>query len=128
MTKFMQNVNYGSYWNIYFLIENSPSPGCAWSGYTSSTNCEYLMNLAQEVRFSFKQPAVSSSKNSWASIFGSESACQGAMYDSLWYINYDNKASFSDFTPFGGWKNPAYKSYQKGFEICGTTVNLVYSN
>ena len=30
----------------------------------------------------------------------------GASYP-LWYAHYDNNPSFSDFTPFNGWTQPA---------------------
>ena len=35
------------------------------------------------------------------------------------YAHYDNKASFSDFTPFGGWKEPWAKQYNGDITVCG---------
>jgi len=34
------------------------------------------------------------------------------------YAHYDNKASFSDFTKFGGWTSPHAKQYAGGVTRC----------
>jgi hypothetical protein len=41
----------------------------------------------------------------------------------LWYAHYDNSASFSDFTAFGGWSSPAIKQYEGDKSSCGVGVD-----
>jgi len=48
----------------------------------------------------------------WQSIFGSFSACNTLGSHPLWYAHYDDKASFADYTQFGGWTKPHMKQYQ----------------
>ena len=38
------------------------------------------------------------------------------------YAHYDNKASFSDFSSFGGWKSPHAKQYQGDVTQCRYTT------
>jgi hypothetical protein len=37
--------------------------------------------------------------------------------------HYDNSASFSDFTPFGGWTQPAIKQFVGDAVVCGAGVD-----
>lgn len=42
------------------------------------------------------------------------------------YAHYDNDPSFDDFSPFGGWSNPAMKQYAGDKNECGVGVDLNY--
>jgi hypothetical protein len=37
--------------------------------------------------------------------------------------HYDNNPSFSDFSPFGGWNQPAIKQYVGDAVVCGAGVD-----
>ena len=54
--------------------------------------------------------------------------CNTAEFSShpLWYAHYDNKPSFSDFTPFGGWTQPNIKQYEGTTYVCGTAIDEDY--
>jgi hypothetical protein len=45
----------------------------------------------------------------------------------LWYAHYDGKASFSDFSSFGGWKTPYAKQYMGDYTLCSFDVDLNYA-
>jgi hypothetical protein len=45
---------------------------------------------------------------------------------SLWWAYYDYEASFSDFSPFGGWSVPSMKQYKGTTYICSTAIDEDY--
>ena len=45
----------------------------------------------------------------------------------LWWQHYDNRKSFSNFVPFGGWDKPTLKQYAGNVERCGTLIDRDYS-
>lgn len=57
---------------------------------------------------------------------GNRNACPSAASQQLWYAHYDNSASFSDFSPFGGWTKPAIKQYVGDTTLCGAGVDKNY--
>jgi hypothetical protein len=66
---------------------------------------------------------VYSSSSQWSAIFGSTSYSYGSNLP-LWYAHYDNKASFSDYTKFGGWSSPHAKQYAGDTTECRSVPNL----
>ena len=63
---------------------------------------------------------IYTSQSQWSEIMGSSTI--GSSYP-LWYPHYDNKASFSDFVPFAGWKKPAIKQYEGDTTECSISVD-----
>lgn len=43
----------------------------------------------------------------------------------LWYAHYDDSPSFSDYTEFGGWKDPHMKQFKGTTTECDAGVDLV---
>lgn len=60
----------------------------------------------------------------WQTIMGSRTGCPGVSKFQLWYAHYDNSASFSDFSAFGGWTKPNIKQYKGDTTLCGAGVDL----
>lgn len=70
---------------------------------------------------------VYSSWSQWEQIFGSTAYSYGADMP-LWYAHYDNTPSFSDFSAFGGWKEPYAKQYAGDVSLCsGFDVDKNYA-
>ena len=44
----------------------------------------------------------------------------------LWYAHYDNNPSFSDFSPFGGWKEPYAKQVIYLFHVLAMFDNVLF--
>ncbi len=44
------------------------------------------------------------------------------------YAHYDNSASFSDFSSFGGWKSPHVKQYAGDTTQCSMGVDKNYAS
>ena len=64
---------------------------------------------------------VYTSASQWGPIMGDWSG--GSSYP-LWYAHYDGSTDFSDFSPFGGWSQPAIKQYQGDASLCGAGVDM----
>lgn len=73
-----------------------------------------------------KTVGIYASRYMWQTIFGSFTACTGVSSQQLWYAHYDNSASFSDFSAFGGWKSPHMKQYEGDVTLCGAGVDKNY--
>jgi len=65
---------------------------------------------------------IYTSKVNWQEIVGV--SWNGVAKYPLWYAHYDNSASFSDFSPYGGWNKPAIKQYAGDKTVCGVDVDL----
>lgn len=65
---------------------------------------------------------VYSSSSQWSAIFGSTSYSPASSLP-LWYAHYDNSATFSDFSAFGGWKTPHAKQYAGDVTQCSIGVD-----
>ena len=63
---------------------------------------------------------VYTSRSQWEPIMGD---WNGGSSFPLWYAHYDNNPSFSDFSPFGGWNQPAIKQYVGDAVVCGAGVD-----
>ena len=64
----------------------------------------------------------------WGEIVGSGYTFKYASTSPLWYPHYDNKATFSDFKPFGGWSAPYIKQYAGDKTLCSTDVDYDYGH
>eukprot|EP01133_Synstelium_polycarpum_P004256 gene4256-4966_t len=63
---------------------------------------------------------VYTSESQWVPIMGDWSG--GSAYP-LWYAHFDGSPSFSDFSPFGGWSQPAIKQFSGSDTVCGLGVD-----
>jgi GH25 family lysozyme M1 (1,4-beta-N-acetylmuramidase) len=113
------------YGTVWIDVETNPSSGCGW-GSDHSLNCAFLTETINRIKSHGKTPGIYASKVMWTNIMGSASACTGPSSQLLWYAHYDNSASFSDFSPFGGWTKPHIKQYQGDVTLCGAGVDKNY--
>jgi len=122
---------------VSYLKSNCAS---AWSGrvwldiegtqyWTSSTssNQAWYKQLKDSCATYGVRCGVYSSYYQWQGIFGSTSFKYGNELP-LWYAHYDNSASFSDFSSFGGWTSPHAKQYQGDVTLCSMGVDRDYSS
>ena len=73
-----------------------------------------------------KVPGIYASYYMWESIMGTAKSCPDVAGTQLWYAHYDNKQTFSDYAPFGGWTKPAIKQYKGDTTLCSFGVDLDY--
>jgi GH25 family lysozyme M1 (1,4-beta-N-acetylmuramidase) len=114
---------------LWFDIETNQSPGCAWSGDTSS-NCQFLQQMIAAGQSLGISMGVYASAYMWSSIMGDSCSVGADNGLPLWYAHYDGSRSFSDFSPFGGWSYPSVKQYSDSSEIgsnCGINADADYS-
>lgn len=97
-----------------------------WLG-SSSSNQNWYKQLVQSCSTSGVSCGVYSSSSQWSAIFGSTSFTYGNNLP-LWYAHYDNKASFSDFSSFGGWSSPHAKQYEGDVTQCSMGVDKNYAS
>ena len=109
------NSNCKSAWSgrVWLDIEGSTY----WTGSTSSNQAWYKQ-LVDSCKTYSVTCGVYASASQWSAIFGSTSFTYGNSLP-LWYPHYDAKASFSDFSSFGGWTTPHAKQYQGTTTYCG---------
>merc|ERR1711879_328438 len=69
---------------------------------------------------------IYSSYYNWESIVGLSWSYPASKGLPIWYAHYDNSASFSDFSSFGGWTSPAIKQYIGDATSCSTAVDYDY--
>lgn len=119
----MSGISANLYSTVWIDVETNPSSGCSWSGYSATSNCDFLMALINGVAAQGKSVGVYSSLSMWQTIFGSSSACTAAAKAPLWYAHYDNVQAFSDFKAFAGWSAPKMKQFAGDLTLCSTDVD-----
>jgi hypothetical protein len=97
-----------------------------WTGSTSNNQAWY-MQLKDSCSTLGVRCVVYSSYYQWQGIFGTTSFSYGSELP-LWYAQYDNSASFSDFSAFGGWSKPHAKQYQGDVTLCSMGVDRNYAS
>jgi hypothetical protein len=113
------------YGTVWIDVETNPSSGCGW-GSDHNGNCAFLTETINRIKSHGKAAGIYASKVMWTNIMGSASACASHSSQLLWYAHYDNSASFSDFSSFGGWTKPHMKQYQGDVTLCGAGVDKNY--
>jgi len=111
-------------WNsgrVWLDIEGSQY----WTTSTSSNQAWYKSLVDSCTTYGIRC-GVYSSAVQWSAIFGSTSFSYGSNLP-LWYAHYDNNPSFSDFSPFGGWKTPYAKQYAGDATVCSFGVDKNYA-
>jgi hypothetical protein len=114
------------YGTVWIDVETNPSSGCSWSGHDGASNCQFLTDILNRVKSHGKDVGIYASYYMWQSIFGNAKACTTVAGHQLWYAHYDGKASFEDFTAFGGWSKPNIKQFQGTTTLCGAGVDKNY--
>ena len=122
---------------VSYLKSNCAS---AWSGrvWLDIEGTQYWMSSTSSNQAWYKQLkdscstygvrcGVYSSYYQWQGIFGTTSFSYGSELP-LWYAHYDNSASFSDFSAFGGWSTPHAKQYQGDVGLCSMNVDRNYAS
>ena len=115
--------NCSSSWStmIWLDIEGSQY----WTGSTTSNRAWYQKLVDACNSTAGVRCGVYSSASQWSAIFGSTSYAYGSTLQ-LWYAHYDNSASFSDFSSFGGWTKPWAKQYIGNASVCGMGIDVNY--
>lgn len=90
-----------------------------WSSNTSN-NVNFIDRMIKEGQKKGATIGIYTSKSQWTPITGNTS--KFSKFD-LWYAHYDNSASFSDFSAFGGWNKPAIKQYVGDTSLCGVSID-----
>lgn len=122
----MSSISSSLYGMVWLDVETNPSSGCSWKGHDATSNCQFVTDLINGIKAKGKKVGIYSSRYMWEDIFGSQSACQSAASQQLWYAHYDNSPSFSDFSKFGGWSKPNIKQYKGDTTLCGAGVDKDY--
>jgi hypothetical protein len=87
-----------------------------------------MLTTAQSLSYNI---GVYTSASQWQPIMGDWTGASGyilcmltfILVLPLWWPKYDGHASFSNFSPFGGWSQPAIKQYQGDASECGVGVD-----
>ena len=107
-------------------VETNPSSGCSWNTYNFTSNCDFLDETVNRIKYYNRRVGIYTTGYFWDKIFGNRLACPKVSSALLWYAKYDNSPSFSDFTQIGGWTTPAMKQYAGDVQICGVDSDKNY--
>mmetsp|Transcript_1012 Transcript_1012/g.1578 ORF Transcript_1012/g.1578 Transcript_1012/m.1578 type:complete len:244 (+) Transcript_1012:9-740(+) len=92
-----------------------------WNANTN-TNRQFFLEMVQGAAKAGVHAGVYTQKWFWEQNFGGN--WDVSQYNMpVWYAHYDNKKSFADFQPFGGWKEPAVKQYAGDVSGCGCSFD-----
>ena len=87
-------------------------------------NQKFILDMIDELEAKNKTIGIYTNLDSWRSIVGVD--WNGTQNYTLWYGHHDNNASFSDFSPFGGWTDPMIKQYTVDAKECNVSIGLDY--
>ncbi|KYQ91476.1 glycoside hydrolase family 25 protein [Tieghemostelium lacteum] len=104
---------------VWFDIEG---PGIYWSS-SQSDNQKFFEDMVSGAEKLGVSIGIYTSESQWVPIMGDYTG--GSAYK-LWYAHYDDNPSFSDFTPFGGWKSPHMKQWDDNGNDCGLGYDKNY--
>ncbi len=93
-----------------------------WSSSTTN-NVNFLSSMVTEGKNKGYSLGIYSSASQWNPIMGGSTDFSSLP---LWYAHYDGVDSFSDFSAFGGWTQPAIKQYAGTTSICSCSVDKNY--
>jgi hypothetical protein len=101
----------GMMWPLFVATS---APGCGWSKQWPD-NCAYIQSVISQLELNGVRWGIFSTQSDWTSLVGN-SGCyldmgsqQGIVQ--LWYSDIDGNPSFSDFTPWANFTQPAIKQY-----------------
>lgn len=110
----IKGTGYGMVW---YDIENYN-----W-GSDLSANQAFIEDMIKEGLKLGVSAGIYTSYYNWESIVGLDYDYPSSIGLPLWYAHYDNSPSFSDFTPYGGWSEPAIKQYIGDATSCSASVD-----
>lgn len=106
--------HFGTFW---FDIETH---GSDWSS-DPTVNAQWLHRAVKQAQYQLGgRVGIYSNKYNWASVMGNTN---DLAYLPMWYAHYDARPSFSDWSPFGGWKSPAMKQFNDKPQKCGVSMD-----
>ena len=109
------NLNGARFGTLWLDIEGTEY----WTDQAS--NRRFFDGLVQQAQSMGLNIGVYTSLVQWKPIMGDYHA--GSAFP-LWYARYNGKHSYSDFSPFGGWKKAAMKQYLGDYKLCGYDTDL----
>lgn len=88
------------------------------------SNQQFFDDLVTELANQGIKTGIYTSYSQWSQIMGDDFT-DGSQFP-LWYPHYQSPPdpSFDDFTPFGGWDEPAIKQYAENQSLCGVGVDV----
>lgn len=118
VNEMLDSLNGVKFGMIWLDVENQ---GSNWSS-NSANNVAWLRAAvnAAEKRIGAKRIGIYANANSWKTVMGNDKTFGN--YPN-WYAHYDGKASFSDWSAFGGWTRPAIKQFADGPPVCGIGID-----
>ena len=108
------------YGMVWYDIENYK-----WSTSTSANQAFVEEMITEGLKLGVSAGIYTTYYN-WESIVGLDYDYPSSIGLPLWYAHYDNSASFSDYTAFGGWSSPAIKQYIGDATSCSVGVDYNY--
>jgi GH25 family lysozyme M1 (1,4-beta-N-acetylmuramidase) len=98
-----EGATFGTYW---LDVEK----GAGWTG-DRTANAAFLQSLVEAAEALGLTVGIYTTQFQWSTIMGA--SCEQFARYPLWYAHYEDpqNASFSDFTPFGGWTQPSRKQF-----------------
>jgi hypothetical protein len=103
---------------LWFDIEGTQY----WSS-SATNNVNFLSAMVTEAKNRGVSIGIYSSASQWNPIMGGSTKFSSLP---IWYAHYDGKASFSDWSNFGGWTKPAVKQYAGTTSICSASIDKNY--
>jgi len=96
-----------------------------WSSNLAS-NQAFIKAMIDEGKALGIKAGIYTNYYNWQSIVGLSWSYPSQQGLPLWYAHYDNSASFSDYSAFGGWSKPAIKQYEGDKTSCSVGVDYDY--
>eukprot|EP00008_Paramoeba_atlantica_P005828 CAMPEP_0201480048 /NCGR_PEP_ID=MMETSP0151_2-20130828/4632_1 /ASSEMBLY_ACC=CAM_ASM_000257 /TAXON_ID=200890 /ORGANISM="Paramoeba atlantica, Strain 621/1 / CCAP 1560/9" /LENGTH=109 /DNA_ID=CAMNT_0047861795 /DNA_START=266 /DNA_END=591 /DNA_ORIENTATION=+ len=106
MTTLVNSLKGYSYGRIWLDIEKYQ-----WSS-SQSSNQAFITSLIEQGEAMNQKLGIYSSYYNWESIVGLGFCYPEQQGLPLWYADYDNNPSFSDYVMFGCWKTPLMKQFE----------------
>lgn len=116
MVNFIRHNN-AKFGMIWFDVE-----GAQYWTTNPSTNRAFFLSMVEGAREAGVHAGVYVQKWFWEQIMGGNwDVSQYHM--PVWYAHYDDRPSYYDWVPFGGWREPAMKQYHGTTNICGCGID-----
>lgn len=63
------------YDRVWIDVETNPTSGCSWNDHTSSSNCDFIMEIIDALHKKKKNVGIYASRYMWGTILGSYTTC-----------------------------------------------------
>ena len=118
---------------VSYLVSAGAKPDMYWydvEQYNWSSNLAsnqaFIQAMVDEGKKLGIRAGIYTNYYNWEAIVGLSWSYPSSKGLPLWYAHYDNSASFSDYSSFGGWKTPAVKQYEGDKTSCGVGIDYDY--